>query len=79
MLEGGFWEALPGFKEISHKNSHRALSSRAETKQGRVWGEPGSQMQHKHSARTFHTNNNPGSKNRAMLFFFSHPQAARNN
>lgn len=63
MLEGGFREALPGFKEISHENRHRALSSCTATKRGRVWGEPRSQMQHKHSAHPFHTNNNPGSKN----------------
>ena len=79
MLEGGFREASLGFKEISHENRHQALSSRTKTKRGCVWGEPDSQMQHKRSAHPFHTNNNPGSKNRAMLLFFPHPRAARNN
>lgn len=70
MLEGGFREALPGFKEIFHENRHQASSSCAETKRGRVWGQPCSQTRCEHSAHHFHTNNNPGSKNQAMLGFF---------
>lgn len=73
-LEGGLRKALPGFRGMSPENRHQALSSCAKTTQGHVWGELCSPARCKHSAHPFHTNNNSGSKNHSVTFFFPIPR-----